>query len=72
MDTLIAPELREGTLRRQVLRGTEAVYRVVGMRGELTDVEVVRAPGLQAGGRFAFMTEAVAAMEPVSGLRVAA
>jgi hypothetical protein len=46
--------------------GTEAVYRVRAVRHEIIDVEVVRAPGLQAGQRFAFTREVVVAMELLS------
>jgi hypothetical protein len=55
-----------GQLRRHVMLGTEAVYRVRAVRHEIIDVEVVRAPGLQAGQRFAFTREVVVAMELLS------
>jgi hypothetical protein len=46
--------------------GAEAVYRIRAVRNETIDVEVVHAPGLQAGQRFAFTREAVVAMELLS------
>ena len=55
-----------GQVRRNVMLGTEAVYRVCSIRGDLVDVEVIRAPGLSAGQRFALTRNAVGAMEVVS------
>jgi hypothetical protein len=57
-----ASELRIGELRRQVVFGSEAVYRVCGWERDLVEVEVVRAPGLTAGQRFQFALTAVTQM----------
>jgi hypothetical protein len=54
-----------GELRRKRLLGSDAIYRVVALEGELVTVEVVQAPGLSAGERFRFTLEAVTAMEVV-------
>jgi hypothetical protein len=53
-------------LRRHELNGTSATYLVREVRGALTLVEVVDAPGLAAGMRFRFATTAVAAMAIVA------
>jgi hypothetical protein len=58
-------ELTIGQLRRQVLLGTEAVYRVCGLGEELVEVEVVSAPGLPSGRRFNLMREAIEQMDLV-------
>ena len=58
-------ELRIGQLRRQILLGTEALYRVCDFGQELVEVEVVRAPGLQSGRRFNLTRDAVENMDPV-------
>jgi hypothetical protein len=55
-----------GQLRRQRRLGSEAVYRVREVHGELVEVEVVGAPGLEAGGLFTFTRQAVERMELVS------
>ncbi len=54
-----------GLLRRRAL-GTEAVYRVVAVEGELVEVEVVRAPGLEAGTRVRLALRDARAMEPLA------
>jgi hypothetical protein len=53
-----------GQLLRRRLLGTEAVYRVVADEGELVEVEVVSAPGLEPGHRLRFTAAAVEEMEP--------
>ena len=58
-------ELASGQLRRQVRLGSEAVYRVREVTPTGVIVEVVRAPGLEAGLRFTFTAAAVQRMEPV-------
>jgi hypothetical protein len=52
-----------GQLRRQVVLGTEAVYRVVGLTARSVQVEVVRAPGLTPGDRYMFTRAAVLRMD---------
>jgi hypothetical protein len=42
--------------------GTEAVYRVVEVNGDLVELEVASAPGLSAGDRVGFTLQAVQAM----------
>jgi hypothetical protein len=61
-----------GQLRRQVMLGTEAVYRICAFRDDLVEVEVVRAPGLETGLKFSFTRDAVGAMEPVSDVESSA
>jgi hypothetical protein len=58
-------ELRIGQVRRQVLLGTEALYRVRKFGEELVEVEVVRAPGLRPGGTFSLKRDAVENMDLV-------
>lgn len=58
-------ELTVGQLRRQVLLGTEAVYRVRGLSKELVEVEVVSAPGLPSGRRFNLTRDAIERMDLV-------
>ncbi|MGP0048273.1 MAG: hypothetical protein ACLPZR_05400 [Solirubrobacteraceae bacterium] len=58
-------EITVGELRRQVLLGSESLYRVCACDGDHVEVEVVRAPGLRPGLRFAFTADAVAAMSLV-------
>ena len=57
-----AMPLRIGELRRNVRLGSEAVYRICGWDEELVVVEVVNAPGLEAGQRFRFARQAVTQM----------
>jgi hypothetical protein len=45
---------------------SEATYRVLAVDGDLAEVEVIDAPGLEPGQRFRFAADAVAAMEDVS------
>ena len=45
--------------------GEDALYRVVGVRGEVVEVEVVRAPGLQSGTHIRFTQDAVSHMKVV-------
>jgi hypothetical protein len=52
-----------GELRRKALLRTAAVYRVVAVDGELVEVEVVEAPGLEPGERYRFTLAAVEEME---------
>jgi hypothetical protein len=52
-----------GELRRKALLRTAAVYRVVAVDGELVEVEVVEAPGLEAGERYRCTLAAVEEME---------
>jgi hypothetical protein len=52
-----------GELRRQEVLGTEAVYRIVDVQGELVEVEVVRAPGLAPGRRLRLTADAVQRMQ---------
>jgi len=58
-----------GLLTGQVLRyralGSEGTYRVLEARGSLVELEVITAPGLQAGARIQVCTGAARAMEPV-------
>jgi hypothetical protein len=51
-------EIRPCLLRDSCL-GQEALYRVVDIVGELVEVEVVRAPGLETGTRLNFTQDAV-------------
>ena len=55
-------QVRLGQVRRHELLGTVAVYRVVDIEGPLVLVEVIQAPGLEAGARFRFTEEAVRRM----------
>lgn len=59
-------ELIAGELRKRVLLGSEAVYRVCDWNQALVEVEVVRSPGLEPGQRFQFALAAVTAMVVVS------
>lgn len=61
------PALAVGQLRRQVMLETEAVYRVAELATDNVVVEVVRAPGLEPGGRFEVTREAAARMELIDG-----
>ena len=45
-------ELAVGQLRRKLLLGSEALYRVCDLGEALVEVEVVQAPGLPSGRRF--------------------
>jgi hypothetical protein len=54
-----------GELRRHEVLGTEAVYRIVDVQGELVEVEVVRAPGLAPGRRLRLTADAVKRMQLV-------
>jgi hypothetical protein len=45
--------------------GTEAVYEIVEVNGNLVTAEVVSAPGLQPGQRIRLMAKAIRAMERV-------
>ncbi len=58
-----ASPLDAGTQLRHRRLGTEAVYRVLGVAGDVVNVEVVRAPGLLSGTRLRLTTDAVHAME---------
>jgi len=49
-------------LRNRVL-GSEAVYEVLSEEGGCVTVEVIRAPGLEAGTRLRILARAAAAME---------
>ena len=53
---------QHGFLRHRAL-GTEAVYRILDASGPTVEVEVVRAPGLDAGARLTFTREAAQAMD---------
>jgi hypothetical protein len=46
--------------------GTDALYRVCEFGEDLVEVEVVRAPGLQAGRRLSLTRDAVEKMDLVS------
>ena len=46
--------------------GSDAVYRVVGQNERGVEVEVIEAPGLQAGSRFTFTLDDVRAMQRLS------
>src|SRR5271163_2421106 len=54
-----------GQLRRQISLGSEAVYRVSDVKPTSVKVEVVRAPGLTPGFRFALTPAAVLRMDLV-------
>lgn len=60
--------LAVGQLRRNVLLGSEAIYRIVEWDGSRVEVEVVDAPGLVSGLRLGFTLEAVLGMLVVSRL----
>jgi hypothetical protein len=51
-------------LRHRVLGG-DTLYRVVGVAGELVEVEVVSAPGLEPGTRVRLTQAAIATMSVV-------
>ncbi|MDX6690056.1 MAG: hypothetical protein QOG15_1513 [Solirubrobacteraceae bacterium] len=51
-----------GEVRHQRLQGSDATYRVVSTEGEHVMVEVIEAPGLEAGYRIRMLREAVQAM----------
>ena len=58
------PETRSvaaGVLRQRVL-GSEGVYRVLHRSGSTVEVEVIAAPGLEAGARLHLTVAAAAAM----------
>jgi hypothetical protein len=54
-----------GQLRVRRLLDSEATYRVIACDGDVVEVEVVNAPGLEAGRRFSFTADAVTEMELV-------
>lgn len=54
--------LRVGQLRRQVMLGSEATYRILEIDHDLVTVEVVSAPGLAAGQVVRLSRDAVARM----------
>lgn len=58
-------QLAAGQLRRNVLLGTEAVYRICDWDRNLVQVEVVSVPGLLPGRRCKLTHEAVRAMDVV-------
>jgi hypothetical protein len=58
----IDDQLAVGQLRRQQRLDSEAIYRVTDLTPSFAHVEVVEAPGLQAGQRFKFTRDAVRAM----------
>lgn len=58
-------ELSVGQLRRQLMLGSEAVYRVTAVGSTLVELRVVRAPGLAADRKFVFSRDAVLAMDLV-------
>jgi hypothetical protein len=51
-------------LRQSVLNG-DALYRVLGVAGDLVEVEVVSAPGLKSGTRLRLTQAAIATMSVV-------
>ena len=57
-------EIRPCLLRDSCL-GQEALYRVLDVIGELVEVEVVRAPGLESGTHLNFTQDAVNQMTVV-------
>ena len=61
--------VKAGSVARHCPFADDGVYRVVRVLGELVEVEVVRAPGLERGTRFRVTHTAVARMaldgEPV-------
>jgi hypothetical protein len=50
---------------RQCRLGSEAVYEIVEVSGDIVTADVVSAPGLEAGQRVRLMAKAVRAMERV-------
>jgi hypothetical protein len=52
-----------GELIRNTVLGSVATYRVCAHAGDLVDVEVVDAPGLERGQRLRLTADAVRAME---------
>jgi hypothetical protein len=59
-------DVNVGEVRHQVRFGSEALYRVCGLDREFARVEVIRAPGLEAGRHFTFTRAAVALMQLVT------
>ena len=59
-NTLVA-----GQVVRHRALGSESTYRVLESRGSLVELEVVSAPGLQAGAHVQVCASAARAMEPV-------
>lgn len=57
--------MRPGCLLRRSALGSEALYRVVEVHGDLVEVQVVSAPGLEPGTRIRLTTRDAAAMQPV-------
>jgi len=55
-------EIPPGSVWRQVVLGTEAVYRVLAVDGDHVDVEVRTAPGIKPGMHVRLTAKAVAAM----------
>jgi len=51
-------------MRRSAL-GTDALYRVVGVEGDLVEVQVVSAPGLEPGARVRLTLRDAQAMQAV-------
>ena len=58
-------EIPPGSVWRQVMLGTEAVYTVLAVAGDRVDVEVRSAPGLRSGTTLHLTREAVTAMTRV-------
>jgi hypothetical protein len=58
---LETPSVTTGVLRHSAL-GSDAVYRVLRSWGSTVEVEVVAAPGLEAGARLHLTTPAAAGM----------
>jgi hypothetical protein len=56
-------QLNVGQLRRQIMLGSEAVYRVTAVGPALAELRVVQAPGLAVDRKFVFSRDAVLAME---------
>jgi hypothetical protein len=61
--------VQPGQIRQHTLLRTTAVYLVVAVDGDLVQLEVVSAPGLDRGDRYWFTRLAVAAMPVAEGVR---
>lgn len=55
--------LAVGQKRRKRLLGSEAMYEVLSVLGDIAVVRVISSPGLEPGSRLRLMTSAVAEME---------
>jgi hypothetical protein len=69
---MVMSTLCTGRLLARESLGSTAVYRVVGARDRLVDVEVIEAPGLARGARLRLTRAAAQGMRPLGDRSAAA